>query len=64
MEHSPANDGRSDGFDEPATPWQHEAGWQPPQLPRFGPPTAPRQQPGQQSGQQDSDSFSQDQFLR
>lgn len=64
MEHSPADDAGSDGFDEPATPWHHEAGWQPPQLPRFGPPTAPRQQPNQQAGQQDSDSFSQDQFLR
>lgn len=65
MEHSPADEANSDGFDDPATPWHHEAGWQPPQLPRFGPPAAqPQQQSNQQSGQQDSDQFSQDQFLR
>lgn len=54
----------SDGFDDPATPWHHEAGWQPPRLPRFGPPSAPRQQSNKQSDQQDSDQFSQDEFLR
>ena len=57
----------SDGFDVPSTPWRHEAGWQPPQLPRFGPPSSAQQssqQSDQQSDQQDSGQFSQDQFLR
>lgn len=61
---SPAEEIGSDGFDDPSTPWRHEAGWQPPQLPRFGPPSAARQQPNEQSDRQDSDQFSQDEFLR
>lgn len=28
----------SDGLTEPIAPWQNDAGWQRPQLPRFGPP--------------------------
>jgi hypothetical protein len=61
---APAEEAGSDGFDDPSTPWHHEPGWQPPQLPRFGPPSASRQQPNTQSDRQDSDQFSQDQFLR
>ncbi|HEX8035262.1 MAG TPA: hypothetical protein VF510_15515 [Ktedonobacterales bacterium] len=61
---APAEEAGSDGFDDPSTPWRHEAAWQPPQLPRFGPPSAARQQPNKQSDRQDSDQFSKDQFLR
>lgn len=59
-----AEEAGSDGFDDPSTPWRHEAGWQPPQLPRFGPPAATRQQHDEQSDRQDSDQFSRDEFLR
>lgn len=63
MDLSPNEEAGSDGFDAPSTPWRHEADWQPPQLPRFGPPSS-QQQSGQQSDEQDSGQFSQDQFLR
>jgi hypothetical protein len=49
---------------ESFTPWRDDANWQPPQLPRFGPPVAPPPEAQDERERHDSGEFRADEFLR
>jgi hypothetical protein len=57
--HGEAPDGLAESF----APWRTDANWQPPALPRYGPPL-PRESDPSPEQRPDSREFSQDEFLR
>jgi hypothetical protein len=53
----------SDGLAESFAPWRTDSNWQPPALPRYGPPLPAEADPSPEQ-RSDSQEFRQDEFLR